>query len=97
MINNWKNKDENVLIERAFLFGITGVVLCLVPLANSYLKFLNAPMGPLNGVGVGFQLFALSILVLMMTKKKLTDKTKDKVKKMVIVLAVSLLYFFMII
>jgi hypothetical protein len=96
-MGNWKEVDEKTLLERAFLFGVTGVVLCLIPVANYYLRFLEAPMGPLNGVGVGLQLFAVSILVMSMTKKKMSEAAKEKSKKMIIVLAVSLLFFFMMI
>jgi hypothetical protein len=95
MGTNWKEIDEKTLLARAFMIGLTGVVLCIVPIMNHYLHFLNAPMGPINGAGIGLQLFAMSILIMALTKKKLSEITKDKVKKMIIVLTVSLLYFFL--
>ena len=51
-------------------------------------------MGPITGVGIALQLFGLSIAVLVLRKKKIQETTKDKAKKMVLVLAVSLIYFF---
>ncbi len=90
-------KNEEVLLERSFIFGITGFVLCLIPLINRYFHFLEAPMMPLNGVGIGLQLFGLSIAVLVLRKRKIKETTKEKAKKMVLVLTVSLVFFFLMI
>jgi hypothetical protein len=92
---NWMQKDEEVLLERAFLFGITGFVLCLIPLVNGYFNFLDAPMGPLTGMGIGLQLFGLSIAVLVLRKRKIKETSKEKAKKMTLVIAVALVFFFL--
>ncbi|MFN3801189.1 hypothetical protein [Belliella pelovolcani] len=94
---NWMEKDEKILLQRSFLFGATGIVLCLLALANSYFGLLAAPMRPLNGVGVALQFFGLSIAVLVLRKRKIKEETKDKAKQMILVLAVALLFFFMVI
>ncbi|MFD2033259.1 hypothetical protein ACFSKL_00570 [Belliella marina] len=94
---NWMEKDEGLLLQRSFLFGATGIVLCLLALANTYYQVLEAPMGPLNGVGIALQFFGLSIAVLVLRKRKITEAVKDKSKKMILVLGVSLLFFFLVI
>lgn len=94
---NWMNKDEGLLLQRSFLFGITGIFLCLLALVNVNLDLLKAPMGPLNGVGIALQFFGLSIAVLVMRKRKISNKTKEKAKKMILVLGVALIFFFMVI
>jgi hypothetical protein len=94
---NWMEKDEGLLLQRSYLFGITGIVLCLLALVNGIYGWIQAPMGPLNGVGIALQLFGLSIVALVLRKKNIKENTKDKAKKMVLVLAVALLYFFMVI
>lgn len=88
-------KDERLLLQRSFIFGLSGIVLCIIPLLNNYLNFTELPMGPITGVGIALQLFGLSIAVLVLRKKKIQETTKDKAKKMVLVLAVSLIYFFL--
>ncbi|EOZ99652.1 hypothetical protein A33Q_0333 [Indibacter alkaliphilus LW1] len=94
---NWMDKNEELLLQRSFLFGITGIVLCLLALVNINLSLLNAPMGPLNGVGIALQFFGLSIAVLVLRKRKISDKAKEKAKKMILVLGVALIFFFMVI
>ena len=93
----WFDKDENLLLQRSFIFGVTGIVICLVPLFNGYFQFLKAPMGPLNGVGLGLQLFGLSIAIMVLRKRKISEQAKDKAKKMILVLGVALVFFFMVI
>lgn len=90
-------KDEDLLLQRSFLFGATGIILCLLALANTYYQVLEAPMGPLNGVGIALQFFGLSIAVLVLRKRKITEAVKDKSKKMILVLGVALLFFFLVI
>ncbi len=92
----WFDKDEKLLLERAFLFGAVGIALGFVSLANMNFGFLQAPMGPLNGVSLALQLFGMSIAVLVLRKRKITDQTKEKAKKMVLVLGVALMFFFLI-
>ncbi|PRY86532.1 hypothetical protein CLW00_10819 [Mongoliibacter ruber] len=90
-------KDEGLLLQRSFIFGIVGITLCLLALINKNMNLLEAPMGPLNGVGIALQFFGLSIAVLVLRKRKITDKTKEKAKKMVLILGVALVFFFMVI
>lgn len=90
-------KDEGLLLQRSFIFGIVGITLCLLALINKSMNLLEAPMGPLNGVGIALQFFGLSIAVLVLRKRKITDKTKEKAKKMVLILGVALVFFFMVI
>jgi positive regulator of sigma E activity len=94
---SWKGVEEGLLLQRSYLFGITGIVLCLLALVNSTYGWFAAPMGPLNGAGIFLQLFGLSVAVMVLRKRSIKEKTKDKAKKMVLVLAVSLIYFFMMI
>ena len=96
-MSSWKEKDPGMLLKRSFLFGITGIVICLFPLFNNYFQWLSINHGPINGVGIALQFFGLSISVLVLRRRKLEDKLKDKAKKMILVLAVALIYFFMVI
>ncbi|MCE7054748.1 hypothetical protein LZF95_08695 [Algoriphagus sp. AGSA1] len=89
----WTEHSEKTLLQRSFLFGITGIVLCLLALANLYFSVLEAPMGPLNGVGMALQLVGLSLAVLVIRKRKLAPEIKEKAKKMILILAVSLMFF----
>ncbi|RAI92122.1 hypothetical protein [Algoriphagus yeomjeoni] len=89
----WTNHPPKTLLQRSFLFGITGIALCLLALLNSYFKVLEAPMGPLNGVGLALQLVGLSLAVLVIRQRKLTPEIKEKAQKMILVLAVGLLFF----
>ncbi|WP_425635930.1 hypothetical protein ACPUEN_10985 [Algoriphagus yeomjeoni] len=89
----WTNHPPKTLLQRSFLFGITGIALCLLALLNSYFKVLEAPMGPLNGVGLALQLLGLSLAVLVIRQRKLTPEIKEKAQKMILVLAVGLLFF----
>ncbi|WP_439490661.1 hypothetical protein [Algoriphagus sp.] len=89
----WTEHSEKTLLQRAFLFGITGIVLCLLALANTYFSILEAPMGPLNGVGMALQLVGLSLAVLVIRKRKLAPEIKEKAKKMILILGVSLMFF----
>ena len=50
-------------------------------------------MGLFTGVGIGLQLLGLSLAVLVLRRKKISDPQKDKAKKMTLILAVSLLFF----
>ena len=94
---NWMDKDEGKLLHKAFLFGIGGIIACMVPLFNSYGRFWeNVNINIFTGIGIGVQLFSLSILVLILRKRKITHETKGKAQRMIIALTVSLLFFFMI-
>ncbi|MGY6744595.1 MAG: hypothetical protein ACXIUQ_17775 [Cecembia sp.] len=96
-MSSWMEKDPEMLLKRSFLFGITGIIICLIPLINNYFQFLPFSHGPINGTGIALQFFGLSIAVLVLRRRKLEEKLKDKAKKMILVLAVALIYFFMVI
>lgn len=89
----WTDQPEGVLLQRSFLFGITGIILGTLSLLNTNFQLVQAPMGPLNGVSVLLQLLGLSLAVLVLRKKKLTPEDKQKAQKMVLILGVSLLFF----
>ncbi|MFC3417388.1 hypothetical protein [Algoriphagus hitonicola] len=89
----WTNQPESVLLQRSFLFGITGIVLGTISLLNSHFIFYQAPMGPLNGVAILLQLIGLSLAVLVLRKRKISTETVEKAKVMTLILAVSLLFF----
>lgn len=89
----WTDHSEKTLLQRSFLFGITGIVLGMLSLLNTYFQVLEAPMGPLNGVALALQFVGLSLAVLVLRKRKLTSEMKEKAKKMILVLGVGLLFF----
>lgn len=89
----WTEHPTGVLLQRSFLFGMTGVVLGALALLNINLKWMEAPMGPLNGVSILLQFIGLSIAVLVLRKKKLSPEDNQKSQKMVLVLGVALLFF----
>lgn len=89
----WTDQPEGVLLQRSFLFGITGIVLGALSLLNTNLQFVQAPMGPLNGVSLLLQFLGLSLAVLVLRRKKMTAEDKQKAQKMVLILGVSLLFF----
>lgn len=81
------------LLQRSFLFGIIGIILGTLSILNSNMGWLEAPMGPLNGVSIGLQILGLSLAVLVLRKRKLSKKNKEKSQKMTLVLGVALLFF----
>jgi len=94
---SWEEKNEELLLKRSFLFGISGIIICLFPLFNAYFDFVNIPMTPINGIGIILQFFAISIAIMVLRKRKISEETKDKAKKMILVLGVALIFFFMVI
>lgn len=89
----WTDQPEGVLLQRSFLFGITGIVLGTLSLLNANFQLVQAPMGPLNGVSLLLQFLGLSLAVLVLRRKKMTAEDKQKAQKMVLILGVSLLFF----
>jgi hypothetical protein len=89
----WTDQPAKVLLQRSFLFGITGIVLGTLSILNSKVLHFQAPMGPINGVSLLLQLLGLSLAVLILRKRKLEVEEKEKSRKMVLVLGVSLLFF----
>jgi len=89
-------KDEKTLLQRSFAIGLAGIILCLVVLYQNYSPFVaTGVITVVNGIGLGAQLFAMSIAVLVLRKRKIKEETKEKAKKMTLVLAVSLMFFFL--
>lgn len=92
---SWRKKDEENLLKKAFFFGMGGIIACLLPFLNRQLLFTeNEYIHLLTGIGIGVQLFALSIAVLVLRKPKISHETKSKGQRMVIALAFSLIFFF---
>ncbi|MDF2157396.1 hypothetical protein [Algoriphagus sp. CAU 1675] len=89
----WTNQPEGVLLQRSFLFGITGIVLGTLSILNSNFFFIQAPMGPLNGVALLLQLIGLSLSVLVLRRRKVNKEDLEKAKVMTLILGVSLLFF----
>lgn len=94
---NWMEKQEEKLLQKSFLFGIFGIMAALVPLFNRYERFTeHDSLYLLNGIGIGLQLFALSIAVLVLRKPKISHETKSRAQRMAIALSFSLIFFFVI-
>lgn len=93
---NWTNHPPKTLLQRSFLFGITGIVLSSLALLNGFYHVLDAPMGPLNGTGILLQLVGLSLSVLVIRQRKVDPDITEKAKKMMLVLTVGLLFFLLI-
>jgi len=90
------DKDENNLLKRSFFIGLLGIIFCLVPLYQNYSPFAaNNIINVVLGIGLAAQLFALSMAVLVLRKAKLAKETKEKAQKMVLILTVSILFFFL--
>ena len=77
----WIDKDTKLLLQRSFLFGATGIIICMIPLFNNYFQFLDIPMGPVKGAGILLQFFGLSIAVMVLRKRKIDEELKDKAKR----------------
>lgn len=90
-------KDEGKLLQRSFIFGIGGIIACLLPVFNRYGRFIeNEYFHILTGIGIGAQLFALSIAVLVLRRRKIIQENKERAQRMTIALAFSLLFFFLV-
>ena len=89
----WSDLPEPVLLQRSFLFGITGIVLGVLSILNGQLLVLEAPMGPINGVSLLLQFFGLGLSLMVLKKRKLSQEYKEKAQIMIVVLVVALLFF----
>ena len=89
----WTELPEKVLLKRVFLFGLTGTILGAISLINQNFNVFDGPMGPLNGVSIGLQLVALSTAVLLLRKRKISESTKTRTQKLIIVLSAGVLFF----
>jgi len=88
---------EKKLLERAFLFGMVGIVLSLTPqVILNFWPTMDFYPGWLSGLGIGCQLLAMSLAVLVLRQRKISKDIQQKAKQMTLVLAVSLLFFFLI-
>ena len=94
---SWMPKDENKLLKKGFLFGLVGLIACLIPLFNSDLHFSdNEYISVFTGIGIGVQLFSLSVAVLLLRKRGVNPEVKRKAQWLTIALTVSLLFFFIV-
>ena len=89
----WSDLPEPILLQRSFLFGITGIVLGALSILNAQLQVLQAPMGPINGVCLLLQFFGLGMAVMVLKKRKLAQEHKEKSQIMVLIMVVALLFF----
>ena len=89
----WSDLPEHVLLQRSFLFGITGIVLGALSILNSNWNYVQAPMGPLNGVSLLLQFAGLGLAILVLKKRKLSKENKEKAQMMILILGVALLFF----
>ncbi|WP_460545436.1 hypothetical protein, partial [Echinicola sediminis] len=84
---NPADKDPGKVLQRSFIIGIIGILLCLIPMFNHVKPFAKPDkIFFLNGFGLGAQLLALSMAVLVMRKRKIPHEIKEKAKRMIIVL-----------
>ncbi|MBC6366786.1 hypothetical protein [Algoriphagus sp. AK58] len=89
----WSDLPEPVLLQRSFLFGITGILLGALSILNSNFHVLEAPMGPLNGVSLLLQFFGLGLAMMVLRKRKVAQEFKEKSQMMILIMVVALLFF----
>ncbi|WP_026951465.1 hypothetical protein [Algoriphagus mannitolivorans] len=89
----WSELPEPVLLQRSFLFGIVGIILGTLSLINTHFAYLDAPMGPLNGVSLLLQFAGIGQSILVLRKRKLAPEFKEKAQILILVLGVALLFF----
>lgn len=89
----WSELPEPVLLQRSFLFGITGVIFGTLSVLNANLQYVNAPMGPLNGVSIFLQFAGLGTAILVLRKRKIAPEFKEKAQILILVETVALLFF----
>ncbi|MHA7130068.1 hypothetical protein [Algoriphagus namhaensis] len=89
----WTDAPTANLLRRAFLIGVTGIILGVVSILNSNFQLFDGPLGPLNGTSIGLQLVGMSLAVLVIRKRKVSEEHKLKAQKMTVVLAASILFF----
>ena len=94
---NWTTQNEKKTLDRAFLLGVIGIIVAVIPLLAIGLNFnLIVYPGWFNGLGIAAQLVAMSLSVLLIRQRKVAKETQQKAKQMTLVLAVSLLFFFLV-
>ncbi|QDH81422.1 hypothetical protein FKX85_21265 [Echinicola soli] len=91
---SWMDKDPSTLLQRCFVIGLIGIILCIIPLVNMAMAVFDpAKLVFLNGFGLLAQLVALSIAVYVIRMRKIAEGPKDKAKSLIIVLAVAVVFF----
>ncbi|MBD3627120.1 hypothetical protein [Cyclobacterium sp.] len=94
---NWKEMNVDSLLQKSFLFGLAGIVCCMVPLVVIAMQWnVIAYNNLFTGLGLALQLFGLSLSVLVLRRRNIGEIQKEKAKKMVLVLAVALLFFILV-
>jgi 4-hydroxybenzoate polyprenyltransferase len=93
----WTAIGEKKLLNRSFLFGLTGILLALMPLAFGVLGMDVGRFNEwLSGIGIALQLLGMSLAVLVIRQRRVAEEIQQKAKQMTLVLAVSLLFFILI-
>jgi hypothetical protein len=89
----WSELPEPVLLQRSFLFGIVGIIIGTLSLINAHFGFMDAPMGPLNGVSILLLFMGIGQSILVLRRRKLAQEFKEKSQILILVLGVALLFF----
>ena len=76
----WSDLPEPILLQRSFLFGIVGIVLGALSILNTTWHFVQAPMGPLNGVSLLLQFAGLGMAILVLRKRNSPKNTRKNLK-----------------
>ncbi len=84
---------EPVLLQRSFIFGLTGIILGVLSILNTNMQFLDAPMGPLNGVSLFLQFAGIGMSIIVLRRRKVAQEYKEKSQMMILILSVALLFF----
>jgi hypothetical protein len=93
----WIDISEQKLLARAFYLGVFGIICAVIPLMAFYIEpNVSTRISLLTGVGIGAQLLSMSMAVLVVRRRKVAPEQREKAKRMILVLAVSLLFFFLI-
>ena len=89
----WSELPEPVLLQRSFLFGLTGIILGALSILNTTWHLVQAPMGPLNGESFLLQFMGLGLSIIVLRKRKVAQEYKEKSQMMILILGVALLFF----
>ena len=89
----WSELPEPVLLQRSFLFGLTGIILGALSILNTTWHLVQAPMGPLNGVSFLLQFMGLGLSIIVLRKRKVAQEYKEKSQMMILIMSVALLFF----
>ncbi len=93
----WADIPEEKLLSRSFYLGVFGILCAVIPLmAYHVAPNVSTRISLLTGVGIAAQLLSMSIAVLVVRRRKVTAELSEKAKRMILVLGVSLLFFFLI-